>query len=215
MPRLWPCRSGCAVYTSGSVMNGPPSSGHEVIAGSWSRRTSDVTLLDHRARRHPPRAHPEQLAPHVTRRPQLARRRRQQRLRELDHPPHQPQRPLAERPLGARRRAEQVRDQRKPRALDVGEEQRRTTGGNHPPVDLGRFETRIDRRVDRDERPLASQPVDEHPEVRKRHGTVRPRCETGFAPRACVSPRIAVCSARSAPEEAEPLTGAAWIKLRR
>ena len=43
MPRLWPRPSGCSVKTSGSVMNGPPSSGQVVSAGSASRRTSSVT----------------------------------------------------------------------------------------------------------------------------------------------------------------------------
>ena len=32
-PRLWPRPSGCSVKTSGSVMNGPPSSGHVVMRG--------------------------------------------------------------------------------------------------------------------------------------------------------------------------------------
>ena len=42
IPRLWPGRLGCSVYTNGRVINGPPSSGQHVKAGKSSRFTSLV-----------------------------------------------------------------------------------------------------------------------------------------------------------------------------
>ena len=84
-------------------------------------------------------------------------------------PPDQPQRPLAERQLGAPRGAEQVGDEPEVRALDVGEEQRRTAGGDHAAMDLGDLEVRIDRRLHRDDVVVTAEAVDERAEVGKRH----------------------------------------------
>ena len=153
-------------------MNGPPSSGQHVSAGSRSSRTSRRDALDDRPALHAPRADLEQLAADVARAPQLAGRRRQQRLGQLDEPPNQPQRPLAERQLGAARGAEQIGDQPEVGALDVGEEQRRTAGGDHAAVDLRRFEMRIDRRLHRDEVVVTAKLVDERAEIGKRHGSI-------------------------------------------
>ena len=93
----------------------------------------------------------QQLEADVARAPDLGRRRRQQRLGQVHEPLDQPKRPLAEGELGAARRAEQVRDERKVRARDVAEDQRRPAGGDHAAMDLGGFEIRIDRRVDLDD----------------------------------------------------------------
>ena len=65
------------------------------------------------------------------------------------------QRARAEGELRATGRPEQIRDQGKIRALDVREEQRRTAGGDHAPMDFRRFEIRIDRRADFNELPIA------------------------------------------------------------
>jgi len=53
--------------------------------------------------------------------PQLGRGRRHDRLGKLDDPLDQSQRPCAERQFGATRRAEEVGDEGKRRAADVGE----------------------------------------------------------------------------------------------
>ncbi len=101
--------------------------------------------------------------------PELGRRRRQHGLGQLHEPLDQPERPLAERQLGAARGAEQVRDQRKIRARDVAEEQRRPAGGDHAAMDLGRFEIRIHRRVYLDDVVGAAEVVDERAEVGNTH----------------------------------------------
>ena len=121
-------------------MNGPPSSGQEVSAGRRSSRTSDVTRSMTGPLGTPPRADLEQLEADVARAPELAGRRRQQRLGQLDEPPDQPQRPLAERQLGAPRRAEQIGDEPEVGAGDVGEEQRRAAGRDHAAMNLRGFE---------------------------------------------------------------------------
>ena len=148
-------------------MNGPPSSGQDVIAGRRSSRTSRVTRSVTGPERHAPHADLEQLAADVARAPQLRRRRRQQRLGQLDEPPDEAQRPLAERQLGPPRRAEQIGDEAEVGALDVGEEQRRTAGGDHAPVDFRDLEVRIDRGVDRDDRRVTVEAVDERLEDRE------------------------------------------------
>ena len=72
---------------------------------------------------------------------------------------------VAERELGAARGAEQVGDERKVRALDVGEQQRRPAGGDHAAMNLGGFEIRIDRRGDLDEIAVAAQLIEERSQV--------------------------------------------------
>ena len=57
-------------------------------------------------------------------------------------------RPRAEREFCTTRRPEEVGDQRKGGAGNVGEQERRTAGGNHPAVDLGCLEVRVDLGVD-------------------------------------------------------------------
>ena len=51
------------------------------------------------------------------------------------------------------------------RAAHVGEEQRRPAGGDHAAVDLGGFEMRVDRRLDRDEVAIGAQPIQEGAEI--------------------------------------------------
>ena len=117
----------------------------------------------------PPRADLDQLAADVARAPQRRRRRRQQRLGQLDEPPDQPQRPLAERQLGAAGGAEQIGDEPEIGALDVGEEQRRSAGRDDAAVNLGGFEMGIDRRLHRDDVVVTAELVDEGAEIGKRH----------------------------------------------
>ena len=92
-------------------MNGPPSSGQrrERRQPIEPRRRRDA--LGDRARRHPRMPTFSSSSADVARAPQLAGRRRQQRLGQLDEASNQPERPLAERQLGAPRGAEQVGDQ--------------------------------------------------------------------------------------------------------
>ena len=87
-------------------------------------------------------------------------------LGELDEPPDQTQRPLAECHLGAARRAEQVGDEPEIRALDVGEEERRSAGGDDAAMDLGDFEMGSTGGLDRDESFVAAELIDERREGR-------------------------------------------------
>ena len=93
-------------------MNGPPSSGQRRDDRQPIEPHVGRDTLGDRPARDAPRADLEQLEPDIARAPQLAGRRRQQRLRQMHEPLDQPQRPLAERQLGAPRRAEQVGDER-------------------------------------------------------------------------------------------------------
>ena len=154
-------------------MNGPPSSGQHVTIGSRSSRTSSVTTSSTgplRRRGACRRARSSQRD--VARAPQLGRRRRQQRLGEMHEPLDQPQRPLAERQLGAAGGAEQIGDERKVGAGDVGEEQRRTAGGDDAAMDLRGLEIGIDRRGDLDEVVVAAQPIEKRAEIGK-HALLR------------------------------------------
>ena len=148
-------------------MNGPPSSGQHVSAGRRSSRTSPVTrsTTGPLGTRRVPTL--KQLAADVARVPQLAGCRRQERLGQLHDAANEPERPLAEGQLGAARRAEQIGDEPEVRALDVGEEQRRTARGNHAAVNLRHLEMRIDRRFDRDKVVVTAKLVDERAEIGK------------------------------------------------
>ena len=86
-------------------------------------------------------------------------------------PANQPQRPLAERHLGAASRAEEIRDQPEVRALDVGEEQRGTARGNHTAVNLRGFEMRIDLRFDRDKVVVTAKLIEKRAEIGKRQAS--------------------------------------------
>ena len=90
----------------------------------------------------PPGADLQQFQADVARAPQLRRRRRQERLGEMHDALDERERARAERELRAARRAEQVGDERKRRALDVGEQQRRPAGGDHAAMDLRGLENR-------------------------------------------------------------------------
>ena len=115
-----------------------------------------------------PRADLEQLDADIPRLPELARRRRQQRLGQLDEPADQPQRPLAKRELGAASGAEQIGDEPEVGALDVGEEQRGTARRDHAPMNLGGFEMGIDLRFDRDEVIVTAKLVEKRAEIGER-----------------------------------------------
>ena len=113
------------------------------------------------------RAHPlplqadlEQGGGDVARAPELAGVGRQQRLGEIHQPADQFERPLAEGQGGPAPGAEQVRDQREGLARHVGEEQRRPLGGDHPAMDLGHLQMRVDRRGDGGEIAIGPQPVE-------------------------------------------------------
>ncbi len=121
--------------------------------------------IDDRPAWHAPRTDLQQLAADVARIPELSRRRRQQRLREVHDASNQPQRPFAERHLGAAGRAEQIRDEPEVGTFDVGEEQRGTVRGNHTPMNLRRFEVGVDLRVDRDKVVVPAKLVEERAEV--------------------------------------------------
>ena len=138
-------------------MNGPPSSGHVVIAGSRSSRTSLVTTSvtgppEPRFRPTLSRSRPTSRAA-----PQLRRRRRQDRLGEVNQPVDQTKRPLAERELGASRRSEQIRDEREVRIRDVAKHERRTVGRDHAAMNLRRLLRRIDRGIDEDDVVVATE----------------------------------------------------------
>ena len=59
--------------------------------------------------------------------------------------------------------SEEIGGETKPGAGDVGKEQCGSTGGDDPPMDLGYFKMRIDRRIDRDDVIATPQLVDERP----------------------------------------------------
>ncbi len=125
--------------------------------------------IDDRSALNPPRADLEQLGADVARVPDLARRRRQQRLGQLDEPANQSQRPIAERHLGAARRAKQVRDEPEVGALDVGEQERGTARRDHAAMNLRGFEVGIDLRFDRDKVVVTAKLVEKRAQIRKRH----------------------------------------------
>ena len=82
---------------------------------------------------------------------------------------------VAERHLGASRGAEKIGDERKRGAAHIGEQQRRAARRDHPTVDLGRLEIRVDRCVDHREIAGAPQLVDKGAEVGERRVTNRHR----------------------------------------
>jgi hypothetical protein len=125
-------------------------------------------MLGHRTAAHATRADFQQLDADVSRGPQLSRRRRQQRFGELHDTSDEPQRPFAERELGATCGPEQIGDQSERRALHVGEEQRRSAGGDHTPMDLGNFEVGIDGSVHRNDIVVTAESLDERAEIGKR-----------------------------------------------
>jgi hypothetical protein len=146
----------------GSAVLGPGGDRRQLVEPDVGR-----DALDHRAFVDTPRPDFDQLEADVARAPQLAGRRRQQSLRKMDDPLDQPQRPLAEGELRPRRAAEQVGDQPEFRALDVGEEQGGTAGGDHAAMDLRDLEIRIDRRVHRDDRTVTTERVEKGAEIRE------------------------------------------------
>ncbi len=157
-------------------MNGPPSSGHDVMIGSRSNCTSLVTTSSTgalAARRIPIRS---SFSREIARAPQLGRCWRQQRFREVDEAFDQAKRALAECEPGAARRAEQVGHERKRGALDVGEKQGWPAGGNHAPVNFRRFENGIDLSRDFDQTISAPQLVKERTEIAEqlKHCSVQP-----------------------------------------
>src|SRR4029078_6832857 len=90
----------------------------------------------------------EQFQADVTGTPELRGRRGQHRLGQMDEALDQLQWPSAEGQLRSTRRAEEIRDERKVRALDLAEYQRRSVGGNHAAMDLRGLEHGIHRRID-------------------------------------------------------------------
>ena len=157
------------------MTNGPPSSGQQVITGRRSSRTSEVTTSRTGPVATPLRADLQQIEADVAGAPQLRRRRRQDRLGQVDDALDERERPRAERELGAPRGAEQVGDERKVRALHVGEQQRRPAGGDHAAMDLGGFEVRIDRRADLDEIPIAAELIEERSQIAENINAIRSR----------------------------------------
>src|SRR5688572_25165286 len=119
---------------------------------------------------HAARAHLEELTADVARVPELAWRRRQERLGEVDDTANQTERPFSERHLGAAGRAKEIRDQPEVRASDVREEQCGTARGNDTPVNLRRFEMRIDLRFDRDKVVVTAKSIEERAEILERVG---------------------------------------------
>ena len=123
-------------------MNGPPSSGQQVIAGSRSRLTSDVTFSVDRPActlRVPTfsSSSPTSRAPHS-----FAGVGGNSVSASSHEAADQPQRPLAECQLGAPRGAEQIGDEarRSDCPRDVGEEQRRSAGCDDATMNFGDFE---------------------------------------------------------------------------
>ena len=114
--------------------------------------------------RHPPQADARRRGRQVPRLPQLRGRRR-----HVLHEPHEAldegQRAVAECLRRPRRRAEQVRDQRKRRALDAREQERGPARRDHAAVDLGDFETGIDRGIDDHQVAVALEPTQEAAKV--------------------------------------------------
>jgi hypothetical protein len=123
--------------------------------------------VEDRAGRYLPIPDLAQIEGDVTRGPQLRRRQRHDRFREMHDTLDERLRPRAERQLRSTRGAEQVGDERKVRVLDVGEQQGRTAGGNHAAMNLRRFELRINGRGDLDEIAILSQAIDEGTQIRK------------------------------------------------
>jgi hypothetical protein len=81
---------------------------------------------------------------------------------------------MAERHFCAARGTEKIGHEREIAALDSGEEQRRSTGGDDPSMNLRHFEPRIDRRLDDRDVPPFSELGNEGPQVGETH-FVHPR----------------------------------------
>ena len=75
--------------------------------------------------------------------------------------------------LYSSRSAEEIGDQREIGALDVGEQQRRSTGGNDAAMNLRRFEIGIDGHLDGDEVAQLPETMQERSEIGKGHGARR------------------------------------------
>ena len=151
-------------------MNGPPSSGQQVNAGSRSSLTSCVTRFGDGSRRHAACSHLEQLEADVACAPELCRRRRHDRLDQLHDSSNQAQRPLAERHLGPPGGPEQIGDEAEVGSLDVGKEQRRSAARDDAPMDLRDFEMWIDLRLHRDEVIVTAKLVEKGAEVGEGQG---------------------------------------------
>ena len=126
--------------------------------------------VDDRPVASPPQPDPRQIAEEAARPPQLRRRRRQDRLGGVHELFDQRVRARPEGQAGAARRPEQVRDQRKARAADVREQQRRPAGGNHAAMDLGGFLVGVDGSGDLDQVAIAPQTVEEGSEIGEASG---------------------------------------------
>ena len=94
-------------------------------------------------------------------------------MRQLDQPADEAERPGAEGELRPPGGAEEVGGERKAGALDVGEEEGRASGGDHPAVDLGRLQAGVDRHRDLGEIAVSSSTERGRPAGRGR--SVRPR----------------------------------------
>ena len=113
--------------------------------------------IHHRSTSRPARSNPQPLPRQIAHAPESSRRRRHDGLNGVDEALHEGKRPRAERALRPFRCPKQIGDEGERRAGDVGEKQRRPSGSDDTSMDLSRFETRIDRRVDRDELAIAAE----------------------------------------------------------
>ena len=86
----------------------------------------------------------QRLARQIASTPEGRRRRRQQRLGQLDEAANEPKRPPAKSQLGAPPGAEEVGHQWKVGSPDALEEQRRSTRGDDATMDLRHLQERID-----------------------------------------------------------------------
>ena len=117
---------------------------------------------------------PRQAGQRAALRPELARAGRDELLGQAGRLGDELGGQLPERELDPSRAAEEVRHQRERGARHAPEEERRAAGGDHPAVDLGHLEVRVDRRLDLDQLAGGAQPVDEGVQVsRGVHGGAR------------------------------------------
>ena len=116
----------------------------------------------------PPRSHSPRIREHVPRSPDLARRGREQGLRQLGQAADEQVGPPAEGQLRACARAEEVGDEREVGAANAREQQRGPARGDDAAMDLGRLQARVHGRFDDGQVALPPQRAHEGAKVRER-----------------------------------------------
>ena len=144
------------MYTCGSVMNAPPSSGQLTCCGSCEIVVSLAVTSRAADKLAAALPAPSRGAPAY----RNGRRNAGRRIElQLDQSPHALQ-AVAEHEPGPLHRAEQVAHHRKAAALHAREQQGRPAGGTHAAMNLGHFQPGVDLGIDAHQLPVPLEIVD-------------------------------------------------------